>query len=244
MQLLLSALGAAHAGPLHLDLGHVGIYRALARAAGLDGSGEDNDAELFAALRDKDAAAVHEQTSALPEPARGALRALAGLYGPAAETLSAARGALPALPDVTAALEALAVLASAATGVDAIHVDLADLRGYHYYTGATFAVFAEGGAARSRIADAAAATTALAAPSGARARPPAFRWTCGALRHSPATVAAGGSSWHPTSGPRLARTIAALRTNGEAVAVALPGESLERGHRIVGKRGEWRVEEK
>src|SRR6185503_15858917 len=47
------------------------------------------------------------------------------------------------LPGIAAALDALAVLASSATGVDAIHVDLSDLRGYHYYTGATFSVFAQ-----------------------------------------------------------------------------------------------------
>jgi len=34
MQLLLSALGAAHASPLHLDLGHVGIYRAFQEQGG------------------------------------------------------------------------------------------------------------------------------------------------------------------------------------------------------------------
>ncbi len=245
MQLLLSALGAAHAGPLHLDLGHVGIYRALARAAGLDGSGEDNDAELFTALRDKDAAAVHEQTSALPEPARGALRALAGLYGPAAETLSAARGALPALPDVTAALEALAVLASAATGVDAIHVDLADLRGYHYYTGATFAVFAEGERGAIQDCGRGGRYDGVGRAFG-RARP-ATGFSLD-LRRLAALAGDSGSRrviLAPNDpDPELARTIAALRTNGEAVAVALPGESLERGHRIVGKRGEWRVEEK
>ena len=42
--------------------------------------------------------AVHELTAALPEPARSALRALAGLYGPADATLAAARDVLPALP--------------------------------------------------------------------------------------------------------------------------------------------------
>src|SRR6185503_10548077 len=76
MQLLLSSLGAASVSGLHLDLGHMGIYRALAHAAGLEASGEGNDAELFASLRDKDGPAVQELTAALPEPARGALRAL------------------------------------------------------------------------------------------------------------------------------------------------------------------------
>jgi hypothetical protein len=66
MQLLLSSLEAAGIRGLHLDLGHVGLYRALARAAGLEGSGEGNDADLFAALRDKDIPAVHDITARLP----------------------------------------------------------------------------------------------------------------------------------------------------------------------------------
>ena len=46
-------------------------------------------------------------------------------------------------PGLEQALDALAALAGSAANVDAIHVDLADLRGYHYYTGATFSVFAQ-----------------------------------------------------------------------------------------------------
>ena len=50
--LLLSSLAAAGLSGLHLDLGHVGVYRALAAGAGIAGNGEDT--ELFAALRAKD----------------------------------------------------------------------------------------------------------------------------------------------------------------------------------------------
>ena len=149
MQLLLSALGRAGAARLHLDLGHVGVYRALARAAGLDATGEGNDSELFAALRDKDFAAVHELTAALPEAcARRAARA--GL--PVRPRARTPRGRAPRVARAArsrgSAGRRRRLSPLAATGVDAIHVDLADLRGYHYYTGATFSVFAtdDGGA--------------------------------------------------------------------------------------------------
>ena len=62
--LLLSSLAAAGARGLHLDLGHVGVYRALANGAGIAGNGDDS--ELFAALRAKDVPAVAALTAKLP----------------------------------------------------------------------------------------------------------------------------------------------------------------------------------
>src|SRR5215471_18840529 len=55
--LLLSSLAAVGTGSaLHLDLGHVGVYRALAAGAGIGSDSEDT--ELFDALRTKDVPAV------------------------------------------------------------------------------------------------------------------------------------------------------------------------------------------
>jgi ATP phosphoribosyltransferase regulatory subunit len=244
MQLHLSALGTAHVRGLHLDLGHVGLYRALAGAAGLSGGGEGDDADLFTALRDKDTPAVHELTAALPEPARGALRALATLYGPAEATLAAARDVLPALPDVVAALDALAILAGAATGVDAIHVDLADLRGYHYYTGATFSVFAEG--ERGAIMDCGRGGRYDGVGRAFGRARPATGFSLDLRRLS---ALAGGNGIKPIiaapadTDPRLAQAIAALRARGECVVVALPGETNGSARRLVRDGGQWRVEE-
>jgi ATP phosphoribosyltransferase regulatory subunit len=247
MQLLLSALKCAGAGRLHLDLGHVGVYRALARAAALDATGEGNDSELFNALRDKDFAGVRELTEALPEVSRAALRALAGLYGPARETIAAAREALPPLPEVAEALDVVADLAAAATGVDAIHVDLADLRGYHYHTGATFSVFAtdEDGAivdcGRGGRYDG-------VGHAFGRARP-ATGFTLD-LRRLATLVnervndgATGDAITAPDDpDPALARQIALLRSQGEAVVVALPGEAAAATRRgLVRIDNEWRV---
>ncbi len=92
--LLLSSLAAVGLRALHLDLGHVGVYRALANAAGIAGNGDDS--ELFAALRAKDMSAVGDLTAKLPGGLAGcphgaadALRAGAG--GARRRTRAAAR---------------------------------------------------------------------------------------------------------------------------------------------------------
>ena len=141
--LLLSSLAECRVGPLHLALGHVGVYRALSAAAGIAGHAEDG--ELFAALRAKDAPAVAELASRLPVVWRDALTALPSLYGPAGEVLPEARARLPDTPAIANALSALEALVEAVNGdVEALHVDLADLAGYHYHNGAIFSVFTAG----------------------------------------------------------------------------------------------------
>ena len=100
--LLLSSLAAAGLAALHLDLGHVGVYRALAAGAGI--AGNDEDSELFAALRAKDAPGVAELTARLPAAWRDALTALPTLYGPARDVLAAARARLPDTPAIRNAL--------------------------------------------------------------------------------------------------------------------------------------------
>jgi ATP phosphoribosyltransferase regulatory subunit len=141
--LLLSALGAAEVQGLHLDLGHVGVYRALANGARIAGNGSDT--ELFAAMRTKDVPAVTELTARLPAAWRDAFAVLPTLYGPAEEVLDRARARLPDTPSIAGALATLQTLAQTARErVEALHIDLADLRGYHYQSGASFSVFTAG----------------------------------------------------------------------------------------------------
>jgi ATP phosphoribosyltransferase regulatory subunit len=141
--LLASSLSAAGLTGLHLDLGHMGVYRALAAGAGLGSNGDDT--ALFDALRTKDQPAVRALTAALPDAWRTALEALTTLYGPAADVLRTARAQLPDIPSIANALASLDALAHAAAPlVEALHIDLADLRGYHYHNGAIFSVFTAG----------------------------------------------------------------------------------------------------
>jgi ATP phosphoribosyltransferase regulatory subunit len=143
LALLLSSLDAAAVPGLHLDLGHVGVYRALANGSHLAGNG--GDSELFAAMRTKDVPAVADLTAKLPAAWRDAFVLLPTLYGPAEEALSRARARLPDTPSIAGALAALETLArSARDKVEAVHIDLADLRGYHYQSGVSFSVFTAG----------------------------------------------------------------------------------------------------
>ena len=143
LELILSSLASTGLTGLHLDLGHVGVYRALAAGAGLAGTGDDS--ELFAALRAKDVPAVTDLTAKLPDAWRNALTALPTLYGPAQDVLAEARARIPDTPSIRNALAALAALAQAAEPqVEALHIDLADLTGYHYQNGAIFSVFTAG----------------------------------------------------------------------------------------------------
>jgi ATP phosphoribosyltransferase regulatory subunit len=143
LALLLSSLAAVGARDLHLDLGHVGVYRALAAGSGAAANGEDS--ALFAAVSCKDLPTVRELTTRLPGAWRDALTALPGLYGPAAEVLDRARAQLPDTPPIRNALAALsAVIDGIGPEVDALHIDLADLRGYHYQNGVIFSVFTAG----------------------------------------------------------------------------------------------------
>jgi ATP phosphoribosyltransferase regulatory subunit len=141
--LLVSSLTTAGLTGLHLDLAHIGVYRALASAAGIAGNGDEG--ALFDALRTKARPALRALTKSLPNAWRNAFEALPELYGPADEVLRAARAALPDIPSIANALDALGALGqSAAPLVRALHVDLADLRGYHYHNGAIFSVYTAG----------------------------------------------------------------------------------------------------
>lgn len=141
--LLLSSLEATGVSRLHLDLGHVGVYRALVGNAGIAGSAEES--EIFDAMRAKDLPTVTELAAKLPAAWRDALAMLTSLYGPADEVLAAARRRLPDIPAVANALSALDSLAATfVRSVEALHIDLADLRGYHYHNGPIFSVFTAG----------------------------------------------------------------------------------------------------
>jgi ATP phosphoribosyltransferase regulatory subunit len=139
--LMISSLAAAGLTGLHLDLGHVGVYRALAHGAGI----ANEEGDLFVAMAAKDVPAVAELCRKLPSAWRNALTALPSLYGPAQEVLAQARNTLPDTPAIANALGTLDALAeTVGASVEALHIDLADLRGYHYHNGAIFSVFTAG----------------------------------------------------------------------------------------------------
>src|SRR4029078_1001998 len=79
LMLLLSSLAVVGVRGLHLDLGHVGVYRALANARHIAGTA--GDSAMLAALRAKSVPAVAELAASLPAAWRAAFAALPTLYG-------------------------------------------------------------------------------------------------------------------------------------------------------------------
>jgi ATP phosphoribosyltransferase regulatory subunit len=122
---------------LQLDLADVRVIDAVLAPVVLDAA---RVAAVHAALAAKDVATLQTLSADLPARVRDDLCALPGLFG-GVEVIEQARSRLTASPALAAALDSLAWLASQVQGM-AISVDLADLRGYAYYTGMRFAIFA------------------------------------------------------------------------------------------------------
>ncbi len=124
---------------LQLDMADVRVIDAVLAPVAL---GAAQEQAIHAALATKDVAALQALSAALPERVRADLCALTGLFG-GVEVIERARQTLAPSAELTTALDSLAWLAAQVQDM-AVSIDLADLRGYAYYTGMRFAVFARG----------------------------------------------------------------------------------------------------
>ena len=143
IQLMLEMLAITGLQNVHLDLGHVGIYRELSLQAGLN---PQQESELFTLLQGKAKTELKEliNTYAIAEPFKIMLLKLAELnggsevLGKAVQVFADANDQVKqALAELQAIADKLAILFPALP----IHFDLAELRGYHYHTGVVFAAF-------------------------------------------------------------------------------------------------------
>ncbi len=136
IELMLDSLQQVH--DVRLALGHLGIFRALAAAAGLDAA---DSRLLLGSMSDKDAQAVREhcRQCALPAQWADAFTRLPTLYGNP-EVIARARAILPPLPAIDSALNQLQQVCQAFAG-RAIHIDLSELRVDSYHTGLLFAAY-------------------------------------------------------------------------------------------------------
>ena len=141
LELAVQSLRLAGLGRVHLDLGHTGVVGGLLDLAQMSAQMSDEvEDEILSALSTKDIPALRSTVQGLPPAVRDSFMALGRLSG-GPEVIEAARRALPSEPGMRAALDELEQLA-ARCGADAVSVDLADLHGYRYHTGITFAVHA------------------------------------------------------------------------------------------------------
>lgn len=247
ISLLVETLELALVPDVHLDLGHVGIYRGLARAAGLSGEVEQ---QLFDALQRKAMDEIAELTEALPSAMSKMLRALAELCG-GREVLDLAQACLVDAPDdVHAALDELMAIADALSlryPELPLYFDLGELRGYHYHTGVVFAAFVPGVgqsiAQGGRYDD-------IGADFG-RARPATgfstdLKTLVGLGQMQLADRPAG--IWAPDSHDMaLWGVVQRLRADGARVVQALPGQALAEAHeagcdrQLLLSDGRWQV---
>jgi len=141
IQLALDSLALAGVKNTSLDLNHPGVSRALIEAAGL----QEQADEVLSLLKEKDVPGLQqlfETTTGIPEDIAAALIRLPSLYGDGS-MLAEAASALPDLPGIRAALQALRTLVDA-LDVTSVGIDLADVKGYDYHSGVSFAIFGRG----------------------------------------------------------------------------------------------------
>jgi ATP phosphoribosyltransferase regulatory subunit len=146
LELVLETLSLLQISDVHIDLGHVGIFRGLARDAGLTAV-QEND--LFDALQRKAVAEIEEMLAAMVADSgqRGRLAALARLNGGPEVFVRAREQLAGASESVMAALDnldAIAGLLKQRAGDVTLNFDLAELRGYKYQTGMVFAIYVPG----------------------------------------------------------------------------------------------------
>jgi ATP phosphoribosyltransferase regulatory subunit len=218
--LALDGLKVAGISEPGVDLADVRIVKGLLQGLPLD-SGRLS--LLHAALAAKDRSELKSLSSGLPAATREGLQALVQLYGDIS-VLDEAKKVLPASSDLDEALSNLKWMARHLQGQN-LSFDLSDLRGYAYYTGVRFSIYApdasdalvrggrydEVGAVFGRNRPAAGfsldvkALVAVLAPRALRA----------AIR----------APWR--EGAELQRAIGALRARGETVVCVLPGHESE-----------------
>jgi len=144
IELFLQTLKTSGVNQVHLDVGHVDIFRGLLAGSDLN---SDSESRLFELLQRKASAELSDwiNLNISDKKLRGWLKALPDLAG-SIEVIDAAKKALKGAPiAVMQAIDELekVVDSVAKTGVS-IHIDLGELPGYHYHTGIVFAGYVQG----------------------------------------------------------------------------------------------------
>lgn len=124
---------------LHLDIGHVGVVRALLRNETLDTESMD---VLLDALRLKDEVRLERVRAQLAPVTYEALTTLMRTFGEVS-VIDELKATLPPCEGLTDALDEVAYLAQA-SGAPDVSVDFCDVHGYGYLTGVTFAGYVPG----------------------------------------------------------------------------------------------------
>jgi len=241
-RIMLQCLSVAGVSKIHLDLGHVAVFRGLIKGACIS---RELETELFAVLQAKDVSTLQELCIKLQKNTRDALMLLPQLYGDKNILVDAIKR-LPDYPEIRTALNELSIVEEELKPiVDEIAFDLADLRGYHYHTGMVFAAYANG------------CSNAIAlggrydeiGKAFGRARPATgFSMDLRELSRlvKPQTYPSGIRAPFQKKNKELENMIEQLRSSGQIVVMDLPGqenESLDCDRQLVFHNGQWIVED-
>ena len=220
LELALDSLRVAQIQEMTVDMADARIVNALLEQAQLTPA---QTAEVHAALASKDTSAIKALTTHCPADISRGLQELTHLYGDV-EVLAKAQKALPDLPAIQEALSHLKWLASHLQGV-AVSFDLADLRGYSYYSGVRFAIFAADApdaVARGGRYD------AVGSIFGRKRPAVGFSLDIKALVPVAPVLALRAAVRAPWGeDAQLRAAISALRKHGETVVCVLPGHESE-----------------
>jgi len=220
LTLALDCVHAAQVSGIGVDMADARIVHALLKDLSLSA---EQLALLHAALAAKDASELRALSRNAPVAVQEALQALVQLYGDA-RVLDEAQRVLPASPELLLALNHLRWLAGHLDGVP-VSFDLADLRGYAYYTGTMFSLYApwaSGALARGGRYDEVGSVFGRKRPAVGFSLDAKALATAAAQRPLRAAIRA---PWREDAALRSA--IAALRRQGETVVCVLPGHESE-----------------
>lgn len=240
LRLLAEVMRLADVPATRIDIGHVGLFHALAARAGFVPEREEM---LFDVLQSKDVPGLRDMLAGVEAPVREALLLLPQLYG-GAEVLDIAAARLPKDAEVLAALDDLKRLAAALSDLP-VSFDLSDLRGYHYHSGVVFAAYGKGSPAALALGG----RYDRVAEAFGRSRPATgFSLDLRELALGLPELATDGAILAPAVvDAGLAAEVTALRERGEIVVAALPGHDgtwNEAGcdRQLVMRGGRWTVE--
>ena len=240
IRLMAASLQSVGAEASRIDLGHVGIFRSLAEAAGLDQPALET---VLSLLQTKDVPGLNDYCACLPEPYRSSFVRLPALYG-GAEVLLRAAAELPALPAIAEALKALQQLAETMPELP-LSFDLSDLRGYHYHNGVVFAAYHPGSAAAVALGG---RYDGVGKDCGRDRAATGFSMDLRLIAQLATPEEAKGAILAPYAGGNslLAAKISELRALGEVVVEQLPGQPVPEGprcdRRLADLAGKWNIE--
>jgi ATP phosphoribosyltransferase regulatory subunit len=245
LQLMVEVLNVTGAVPtLSLDIGHVGIYRGLAKFADLNGEQEQ---ELFSALQRKALPEIEKLLSEyqLSIESSAMLFALAELNGDVS-VLTQAQGLFEKAPDevkqALANLQAVADMAAQRLPNITINFDLAELRGYDYHTGIVFSAYQAGSAhavAMGGRYDDIGEDFGYAQPATGFSLD--LKTLVMQLAKSDNQKPAIAVIW--SDDPEQQKVIDELRSEGEVVVYQLPGAENSESRTLIQQNGHWLVTE-